>query len=144
MTLESFKPRLRTSERVPAAGAFADAARGGGRAQPAGELTPLPAHGRLTTSLHPASPIPPCQPKLQGGQAAGNLLANDLRILSSALGAEEAKTVNSEAEAWFQKHQTPLQFVYKDGENWQQFPLFAIEYPEGDDHAGRIVARPPS
>jgi len=49
-----------------------------------------------------------------------------------------------DADAWFQKHQTPLQFVYKDGETWQQFPLFAIEYPEGDDHAGRIVARPPS
>jgi len=82
--------------------------------------------------------------KLQSGQASGNLLANDLRILSNELGAEQARTVNLDADAWFQKHQTPLQFVYKDGETWQQFPLFAIEYPEGDDHAGRIVARPPS
>jgi TPR repeat protein len=82
--------------------------------------------------------------KLQGGEAKTALLATDLQILSGILGAAQAQAVESEAAAWYLKHHIPLEFVYKDGDNWKKFPLYAIQYPESDVHAGKIVTDPPS
>jgi uncharacterized protein len=76
---------------------------------------------------------------LQGGQAASHLLANDLRILSAELGTAQTKASDSEAAAWFDEHQLSLEFVYKDGDNWSDFPAFALADPERDVHAGRLI-----
>jgi uncharacterized protein len=80
--------------------------------------------------------------KLQGGEKSSALVATDLQILGGELGAMQAKATEEEASAWFKQHRIPLEFVYKDGDNRRNFPLFAIEYPEGDVHAGKIVTRP--
>lgn len=82
--------------------------------------------------------------KLQGGEKTSSLVGTDLQILSGELGEKEAKATEAEASAWFQKHHIPLEFVYKDGDNWGKFPLLAIEYPESDVHAGKIVTGPSS
>jgi TPR repeat protein len=82
--------------------------------------------------------------KLQGGDATTALVATDLQILGDALGASQAQKIESEASAWYQKHHIPLEFVYRDGDNWKKSPLLAIEYSESGVHAGRIVTRPPS
>jgi len=82
--------------------------------------------------------------KLQGGEKASALVTTDLQILGRQLGETEAKATEEKASAWFQKHHIPLEFVYKDGDNWGKFPLFAIEYPESAVHAGKIVTGPPS
>ena len=82
--------------------------------------------------------------KLQGGEVTSRLIATDLRILAAELGTKQTEAVDSDAAAWFQKHPASLQFIFKDGDSWKKFPLFAIEFPEGDVHAGRIVATPPS
>jgi uncharacterized protein len=82
--------------------------------------------------------------KLQRGEPTSAPVATDLQILGGELGAAEARATEAEASAWFQKHHIPLEFVYKDGDNEGRFPLFAIEYPESDVHAGKIVTRPPS
>ncbi len=79
----------------------------------------------------------------QGGEVASTLVVNDLRILGEEIGATQTEAISSDASAWFQKHKTPLQFIFKDGGSWKQFPLLAVEFPEGDVHAGRIVATPP-
>ncbi len=82
--------------------------------------------------------------KLQGGEKTSSLLATDLQILGGELGASEAKTTEEEASAWFKGHHISLEFILKDEDNWKKFPLFAVEYPESDVHAGKIVTRPPS
>jgi len=82
--------------------------------------------------------------KLQAAGAADTVVAADLQIVGGQLGKPQADAVEAEASAWYQKHHIPLEFVYKDAENWRKFPLFAVEYPESEVHAGRIVTRPPS
>jgi len=82
--------------------------------------------------------------KRQAGGAADTVVATDLQIVGGQLGKAQADAVEAEVSAWYQKHHIPLEFVYKDAENWRKFPLFAVEYPESEVHAGRIVTRPPS
>jgi TPR repeat protein len=82
--------------------------------------------------------------KLQGGEKANALVATDLQILVGELGTTLAQTTEADASAWYQKHHIPFEFVYKGEDNWRTFPLFAIQYPEDDTHAGKIVTRPPS
>jgi len=82
--------------------------------------------------------------KQQAGGAADAVVATDLQILSGQLGAEQAEAVEREVSAWYEKHHIPLEFVYKNAENWKGVPLFAVEYPESEVYAGRIVTRPPS
>jgi TPR repeat protein len=82
--------------------------------------------------------------KLQGGTPASNLVANDVRVLAGQLGAKQTGELDAEATAWFEKHHLPLEFVYKDGDNWKKFPLFAVQYPESDVHAGKLVPKPPA
>lgn len=80
---------------------------------------------------------------LQGGDTASELLRNDLQILAAKLGAERARAVDSDAGAWYQTHHLSLAYVYQSGENWKQDPFFALESPEGDIHAGRIIPTSP-
>jgi TPR repeat protein len=82
--------------------------------------------------------------KLQGGETASALVAADLQILVGELGSTQAQATEADASAWYQKHHLPLEFVFKGEDNWRKFPLFAIQYPESDTHAGKIVTRPPS
>ncbi len=81
--------------------------------------------------------------ELQGGQVAHKLVANDIRTLAGQMSAEQAQTIDLDASGWFQRHQRVLRFVYKDGDDWEQFPAFALTEPEGDLHAGRLIATPP-
>jgi TPR repeat protein len=81
--------------------------------------------------------------KLQS-EEAHTVVNADLQALSWMLGATQAQTIESAAAAWHQKHHIPLEFVYKDGDNWKKFPFYAIQYPESDVHAGKIVTDPPS
>jgi len=82
--------------------------------------------------------------KRQAGGAADAVVASDLQIVGGQLGTAQTDAVEGEVSAWYEKHHIPLEFVYKDAENWRKFPLFAVEYPESEVHAGRIVTRPPS
>jgi TPR repeat protein len=80
---------------------------------------------------------------LQGGDAASQLLKNDLQILAAKLTAERTRAIDSDAGAWYQTHHLSLAYVYQPGENWKQYPFFALESPEGDIHAGRIIPTSP-
>lgn len=82
--------------------------------------------------------------KRQARGAADAIVAPDLQIVGGQLGKAQADAIEAEVSAWYEKHHIPLEFVYKDAENWRKFPLFAVEYPESEVHAGRIVTRPPS
>jgi hypothetical protein len=41
--------------------------------------------------------------------------------------------------AWFARHQLSLEFVFKDEENWSDFPAFALADLERDIQAGRLI-----
>ena len=77
---------------------------------------------------------------LQGGETADRMVANDLHALSVVLGVEKAKAVDQEASAWYQSHHLSLDFVYQAGESWKDFPGYALQSPESNAHAGRIIA----
>ncbi len=77
---------------------------------------------------------------LQGGETADRLVANDLNTLSAKLGVEKAKELDQEAAAWYQIHPLSLELVFKAGESWKDFPGYALQSPQGNAHAGRIIA----
>lgn len=79
---------------------------------------------------------------LQGASSAQQLVENDLRILTTKLGANDAAQIDREADAWFQQHRRPLEFVYKGGENWRRFPAFALAVPEEGSYTGRLIPTP--
>ena len=77
---------------------------------------------------------------LQGGDRADHLVANDLNALSGKLGVEKTKEMDEQASAWYQIHHLSLELVFKAGESWKDFPGYALQSPQGNAHAGRIVA----
>lgn len=77
--------------------------------------------------------------QLQGGNAAGQLLVNDLKALSNKLSPAEIAAVDSEATAWANQHREHLQFVYKNDVAGSNFPAYALEFPEHSVYAGRLV-----
>ncbi len=79
---------------------------------------------------------------LQSGESATTLLANDLRMLSSELGQTQIQALDQEADAWVQKHNRPLEFVNLGGENSSMFPAYALQYPDKDTHAGKLLGTP--
>lgn len=81
--------------------------------------------------------------KLQGGEAARQLLQNDLRIQAEKLGVTEAAQIDREADAWFQQHRQALEFVYKGGDNWKRFPAFALAVPAEGFYAGKLIPTQP-
>jgi len=79
---------------------------------------------------------------LQGGDSAEQLVANDLRKLQSAMTNSEILSLDSEAAAWVSKHSYPLQFANIRAREPQDFPAFALEYPDSDAHAGMLIGAP--
>lgn len=76
---------------------------------------------------------------LQGGDPANQLLANDLRKLAEKLGPVDSAKLDAQAADYFQQHHQILEFVFKDGENWNRFPAFALATPEPGSYAGRLL-----
>jgi uncharacterized protein len=76
---------------------------------------------------------------LQGGDKAAALIANDLRTLSSQLSRAQLQAIDQQAEAWVQKHNRPLEFVDLQGGSASAFPVFAVQYPAKDIHAGLLL-----
>jgi TPR repeat protein len=80
---------------------------------------------------------------LQGGDDAERLLANDLRILSAKLGAEQTAAADIDAGKWSKEHRSVLQFVYNGGDNRSGQPSFALTLPTDGAHAGQVISSPP-
>jgi TPR repeat protein len=81
---------------------------------------------------------------LQGGEPAGLLLANDLRVLSGTLAADRTAALAADADAWFGKHPFKLDTVYRIGESSRRFPAYARAAAGDNIHAGQLVLPPPS
>ena len=79
---------------------------------------------------------------LQGQDKAAALLAKDLRTLSSALGPEQVKEVDQEANAWVQKHNRSLDYVNLNNDYVNSFPAFALAHPQKDMHAAMLLEAP--
>lgn len=75
---------------------------------------------------------------LQGGQNAATLLANDIRALRSELDESRTLALDSKAVAWVQQHSHALEFVHAPVGRDRTFSGLAIEYPEGQTHAGKF------
>jgi hypothetical protein len=63
-------------------------------------------------------------------------------MLSSELGQTQIQALDQEADAWVQKHNRPLEFVNLGGENSSMFPAYALQYPDKDTHAGKLLGTP--
>ncbi len=81
---------------------------------------------------------------LQGGDAASQMVANDVRLLQSQLFGSEIQSLDSEASAWANTHKLALQFTEMQGRDSQRFPAVAMEYPKADSHAGMLFGAPVS
>ena len=77
---------------------------------------------------------------LQGGDEAQKRLKNDLKRLTTELGADRAAEINAQAADWHQRHHTVLEFVYKQGENATGFPAYALATPENGGHTALLLA----
>lgn len=82
--------------------------------------------------------------ELQGGDEARQIVAYDLSIQAGKMTRAEVATADLDAGTWMKIHPLSLQFVYKDGVDSKQFPAFALATPEGDMHAGKLIANPPA
>jgi len=79
---------------------------------------------------------------LQGQDKAAALLAKELRTLSSALGPEQVKEVDQEANAWVQKHNHTLDYVNVHDDYINSFPAFALAHPQKGVHAALLLEAP--
>jgi uncharacterized protein len=77
---------------------------------------------------------------LQHGDEAAKLLAADLRKLSTKLGPDRTRTLDAQADAWYQQHHFVLEFVEKQGEDRGGFPTLALGVPQNGAHAVQLVA----
>jgi TPR repeat protein len=76
---------------------------------------------------------------LQGGDPAKQLLAKELPALAAKIDPAETARLDAQAEGYFQRHHEALEFVYKDGEQWNRFPAFALAVPEAGSSAGKLI-----
>jgi TPR repeat protein len=81
---------------------------------------------------------------LQGGEPAMNLLKYEIAALTKKLGTQQAGTLDSDANNWYQQHRTPLLFVFKDGDKRQRFPASALAVSTDGGHAGQLLYVPAS
>jgi uncharacterized protein len=81
---------------------------------------------------------------LQGGDEARQMLANDLKALTTRLGAVQTKALDARAEDWQRQHYLVLQFVYKESDNRSRFPNYALATPEAGAHTLQMVPEPES
>ena len=79
---------------------------------------------------------------LQGGEQASTLLTNDFRALSSELNHGQIAALDQKAEVWAEKHNHSFEYVNLHGEYANNAHSLALEYPEGDTHAGMLLAAP--
>ena len=79
---------------------------------------------------------------LQGGAEASELLANDLGRLVTMLGPAQSAEIDKKAAEWFNQHHLSITFVFPGGGISKEFPAYALESPERDMHAGRLIAAP--
>jgi uncharacterized protein len=77
---------------------------------------------------------------LQNGDEAAKLLAVDLRKLSAKLGPDRTRTLDAQADTWYQQHHFVLEFVEKQGEDRDGFPTLALGKPQNGAHAVQLVA----
>jgi uncharacterized protein len=76
---------------------------------------------------------------LQHGDEAAKLLAVDLHKLSARLGPDRTRTLDAQADAWYQQHHFVLEFVEKQGENRGGFPRLALGIPQNGAHAVQLL-----
>ena len=68
---------------------------------------------------------------LQGDQAARHYIAGDLAAIARKISSREDSARATQAAQWFQQHQVPMLFVYREKEQQKNFPIAAIgEYGE--------------
>ena len=79
---------------------------------------------------------------LQGGEQASTLLTNDFRALSSELNHGQIEALDQKAEVWAERHNHSFEYVNLHGEYTNNAHSLALEYPEGDTHAGMLLAAP--
>ena len=77
---------------------------------------------------------------LQHGDEAAKLLAADLGKLSARLGPDRTRTLDAQADAWYQQHHFVLEFVEKQGDGRGAFPRLALAIPQNGAHAVQLVA----
>ncbi len=63
---------------------------------------------------------------LQGGEAARHYLAGDLAAIARKISSQEDSARATQAAQWFQQHQVPMLFVYREKEQQKNFPIAAI------------------
>jgi len=81
---------------------------------------------------------------LQGGESAMRLVRNDIAVLSEKLGRQQTEMLDSNANAWYQRHHQTILFVYRDGEKRERFPASALAFSENGLHAGELLSTPGS
>lgn len=77
---------------------------------------------------------------LQGGESAASLVAADVEALKESLAGSERVALDAKAVSWAKDHSSALEYVNAPQGLEQTFPALAIEYPQGDRHAGKAVA----
>jgi TPR repeat protein len=76
---------------------------------------------------------------LEGGDEAQKRLENDLKRLSTELGADRTAEINAQAENWHARHHAVLEFVYKPGDDETGFPASALAVPENGGHTAMLL-----
>jgi TPR repeat protein len=77
---------------------------------------------------------------LQHGDEAAKLLAADLQKLTARLGPDRTRTLDAQADAWYQQHHFVLEFVEKEGVGRPGFPAVALTFPQNGAHAVEPLA----
>jgi len=72
------------------------------------------------------------------------LVRNDIAVLSEKLGRQQTEMLDSNANAWYQRHHQTILFVYRDGEKRERFPASALAFSENGLHAGELLSTPGS
>jgi TPR repeat protein len=75
---------------------------------------------------------------LQGGAGANQLMKRDIDTLAAKIGADERRTEDFAANAWFEHHSLALAFVYKEGTKGD-FPAAAIATTPDGSVAGQLL-----
>ncbi|KAA6465149.1 sel1 repeat family protein [Acidobacteria bacterium AB60] len=76
---------------------------------------------------------------LQGGDTARALAANDLKVLSAKLSAQERAELDRQAEAWAGEHAQLLSMLYKGKKAGADLGAIALATPPSGSHAGMLL-----
>ena len=77
---------------------------------------------------------------LQGGGAVQDRLKIDLQRLTSKLDADQIRTLDAQANDWYQKHTVVLEFIYTSKDSQLTYPNFALAMPKDGEHELQLLS----